>query len=253
VNALDRHAETVMARVRGVLGAHAPDLLLAFEGLVLMDSLTEGKPEPEASKDVHSPEESKGISDEPARAKCIKCHAPLPSSDPICPNCKPSESAPILEAEVTKTNGVHEAKPEPRVDKPVEVMPATPPILERPVVPPRDPAAMPTRIKFPTAGGSFTSRDFDALIAEAPKMAYPHDPHDLIQCVRAWAADAEDTRQKIKGHLKLNDQAKVGQVQWAVRWVEYHAAIFSSLRPVECAEYLQKLLLDRQRVKKEAA
>ena len=255
MSTLDQHAEVVMARVRGVLGAHAPDLLLAFEGLILMDLLTEAKP---------------------------KSEIPIASVD-----------VPVA-VELPRTNGVHEVEPEPRVDKPVEIKqpnmvwcancgntfqpdredqsicadcmvkateeaeeqlsqalhatrptpPEVPPILERPVVPPRESAVAVVETV------SVEGKSIEQLIANAPNLSSPHDPEKMVQLVRSMIDDPTGTNSGpfVSKFLCIPVQG----THWVLRWVRYHAEVLPNLKNYQKSEYLQKLLADRVKVKKEA-
>jgi hypothetical protein len=261
VNALDRHAENVMARVRGVLGAHAPDLLLAFEGLVLMDDLTEGIPavgipvipletEPppiNLQPFERLPESTNGqtvavVEPKTFRNVCRICskefESPSPGARYCSEDCRNRESAP----------------PMPKVDPPIHVEPATvdgrppevPPILQRPVVPPREHVETVTECSVDVDGKSV-----EELIAGAPNLSSPHDPEKMVQLVRSMIDDPTGTNSGpfVAKFLCVPVQG----THWVLRWIRYHAEVLPALKNYQKAEYLQKLLLDRQRVKREAA
>jgi hypothetical protein len=270
VNALDRHAENVMARVRGVLGAHAPDLLLAFEGLVLMDSLTEEQPaevpiiplETEPPPINLTPVEVPTLTidcqaDKGTSGRPLPIDPPMPRVDPpihvepatvdgkpktfrnVCRICAKEFESPFPGARYCSDDCRNR---EPVDTKPPEV----PAILQRPVVPPREHVGTVSECSVDVDGKSV-----EELIAGAPNLSSPHDPEKMVQLVRSMIDDPTGTNSGpfVAKFLCVPVQG----THWVLRWIRYHAEVLPALKNYQKAEYLQKLLLDRQRVKREAA
>jgi hypothetical protein len=89
-----------------------------------------------------------------------------------------------------------------------------------------------------------------SLVREAPTLRSPHEPHKMVQLVRSMIADPEgtDSGPFVATFLCISVQGTGS----ALRWVRHHAAALPKLNHMEQKEYFVQLLLDRERVKKEA-
>ena len=227
------HADCVMGRVRYLLRLHSPDLLLAFEGIVLMDLVRPMAGVPVIPHEVEPP----SVNVTPVVVETLE--VPNESKNGTTGLVRPID------------------QPSPRIDKPLEVVPPihvepatvdgkppeVPPILQRPVVPPREHVETVTECSVDVDGKSI-----EELIAGAPNLSSPHDPEKMVQLVRAMIDDPLGTNSGpfVSKFLCIAVQG----THWVLRWVRYHAEVLPSLKNYQKSEYLQKLLLDRQRVKR---
>lgn len=99
-------------------------------------------------------------------------------------------------------------------------------------------------IPIPRASG-LNGKSIDELIQAAPRLNTCYEPAKLVQLARSMASDPEGTTGLVA--QKFLNIEKVSQTAQPMIWARYHGSNLRDLLPFERNEYVQALLVHRQR------